>query len=364
MVVYVSPAEMNGGILQFSTSIARETRGLRKCKLFLPNVVDSKLFEDISEDVVTYNKVKTLKKNDKGIYDIAKQIMSFSPKVVIFLEDSVLMQQINEILHKAGISTAIVIHDIQHHPYRNMGTRKILVDVIRRIMTRKTIKRCTRIILLSKNSELAFRNEYKSDNSVVFRLPAHVPNVQPAIPPEMKDTSNEFFLFFGRIDEYKGINRLCLVYSSLPEEVKRSSKLVIAGKGKLSDEEWSLIKADSNIYLISRFIEDCEMVWLFQNSAAVIMPYIEASQSGVLPIAYKFGKPVIVSNLQGLTENVSIDKTGCVFDTVDELKEILYQFDKDNFSEQDISDFYQTNYSWKSNLENLLGVFLTEVSDS
>ena len=52
MIVYVSPAEMNGGILQFSTSIARETRAFRKCKLFIPNVVDSKLFEDISEDVL------------------------------------------------------------------------------------------------------------------------------------------------------------------------------------------------------------------------------------------------------------------------------------------------------------------------
>ena len=364
MIVYVSPAEMNGGILQFSTSITRETRKLRECKLFLPNVVDSKLFEDISEDVVTYKKVKTLKKNDKGIYDIAKQIMSFSPSTVIFLEDSILMQQINEILYKAGINTAVVIHDIQHHPYRNMSARKIAVDLIRRIMTRRTIKMCTRIILLSKNSEEAFRNEYKSDNSVVFRLPAHVPNAQPEAPTELGDDINQFFLFFGRIDEYKGINRLCSAYSALPEEVKRASKLVIAGKGNLSDEEQGLIKADSNIHLISRFIEDSEMVWLFQNSKAVIMPYIEASQSGVLPIAYKFGKPVIVSNLQGLTENLSIDKTGCVFDTVDELKEILCQFDKDNFSEQEILDFYQTNYSWESNLENLLGVFQTEVSDS
>lgn len=363
MIIYVSPAEMNGGILQFSTSIARETRAFRKCKLFIPNVVDSKLFEDISEDVVTYDKVKTLKKNEKGICNIAKQIMSFSPAVVIFLEDSILMQQINEILHKAGISTAIVIHDIQHHPYRNMGFRKIMVDLIRRVMTRKTIKMCTRIILLSKNSEKAFRNKYKSNNSTVFRLPAHIPNAQPAIPAELTNDFGDFFLFFGRIDEYKGINRLCLAYSSLPVELKGTKKLVIAGKGYLSDEELSLIKADTNIHLISRFIEDGEMIWLFHNSSAVILPYIEASQSGVLPIAYKYGKPVIVSNLQGLIENVSMRKTGCIFDTIDELKDILYQFDKNDFSEKEILEFYQKNYSWKSNLENLLGVFQTEVSD-
>lgn len=363
MVVYVSPAERNGGILQFSTSIARETRAFRQCKLFLPSVVDSRLFEDISEDVVTYEKVKTLRKNEKGVCNIAEQIMALSPTVVIFLEDSILMQQINEILHKAGISTAIVIHDIQHHPYRNMGVRKIAVDLIRRAMTRKTIKMCTRIVLLSNNSEKAFRDKYKSTNSIVFRLPAHIPNAQPVIPSELTNDFGDYFLFFGRIDEYKGINRLCLAYSSLPAEIKSTKKLVIAGKGTLSDEELGLIKADADIYLLNRFIEDSEMIWLFDNSSAVIMPYIEASQSGVLPIAYKYGKPVVVSNLQGLTENVSARKTGCIFDTVDELKDILAKFDKSDFSEKDILEFYQKNYSWKGNLEDLLDVFQTKVSD-
>lgn len=363
MVVYVSPAETNGGILQFSISIARETRAFRKCKLFLPNVVDSKLFEDIYEDVVIYEKVKTLRKNEKGICNIAVQIMALSPTVVIFLEDSILMQQINEILHKAGISTAIVIHDIQHHPYRKMGVRKIVVDLIRRVMTRKTIKMCTRIVLLSKNSESAFRNKYKSNNSTVFRLPAHIPNAQAVMPSELTSDFGDYFLFFERIDEYKGINRLCLAYSALPAELKSTKKLVIAGEGNLSDEELELINADTNIHLINRFIEDGEMIWLFQNSSAVIMPYIEASQSGVLPIAYKYGKPVVVSNLQGLTENVSARKTGCVFDTIDELKDILYRFDKNEFSEKEILEFYQKNYSWKGNLEDLLDNFQTEVSD-
>ena len=363
MIVYVSPAEMNGGILQFSISMARETKKLRDCKLFLPDTVESKIYEDISENIVTYNKVKTLKNNDKRICGIVKKIMSFSPEAVIFLEDSILMQQINRILNKAGISTAMVIHDIRHHPYRNMGTRRIAVDIVRRIMTRKTIKECTRIILLSKNSKLAFKDKYKSDNTVIFRLPAHMPNAQSEIPAELKNNSENFFLFFGRIDKYKGINILCSAYSSLQKNVKCRNKLVIAGKGNLSDEELRLINEDPDILLINRFIEDGEMVWLFQNSAAVIMPYVEASQSGVLPIAYKFTKPVIVSDLRGLTENVLQNKTGYIFNTTDELKEILCHFDTNDFSQQDIAEFYQRNFSWENGLENLFDIFQTKESD-
>ena len=360
MIIYVSPAEINGGILQFSTSIARETREIRKCKLFLPSTVDRELYEDIAEDVVAYNKVKTLQTSNEGIVAVAQKIISFSPEIVIFLEDSILMQQLNAIINKSGIQTAVITHDVQHHPYRKMGMRRFLVDVIRRKMTRKTIKQCTRMILLSNNSETAFKREYKCDNTVVFRLPAHVPNVKAEIPAELKDITAQYFLFFGRIDEYKGINRLCIAYSSLPEEVKDRNRLIIAGKGNLSEEESSLINADSCIHLINRFVDDSEMVWLFENTKVVIMPYIEASQSGVLPIAYKFGKPVVVSDLQGLTENVSMNRTGYAFKTIDQLKEILHRFDSDNLSEDEILEFCEENFSWKSNLETLFRIFQTK----
>ena len=90
------------------------------------------------------------------------------------------------------------------------------------------------------------------------------------------------------------------------------------------------------------------------------MPYTEASQSGVLPIAYKFGKPVLVSDLRGLTENVIEEKTGYVFRSVEELSEILRRFNSADFSvsETAISEYYQKNFLWKNNLERLFRVIL------
>lgn len=354
MIVYVSPAEVNGGILQFSTAITKKTKVFKNCKLFLPDMVDEKFYNDIRNEVVTYNKVKTLRNKDERIYSIAEQILSFSPTIVIFLEDSILMQQLNMILYKRGIRTAVVIHDVHHHPYRNMSARRIMVDVIRRKMTKKTVKQCHSIILLSQNSQKLFSNEYKADNTVVFRLPAHVPETPPVVPKEIAKMKEKFLLFFGRVDKYKGINRLCKAYISAPQELKCKIKLVIAGKGDFSDEELSLINSDDNIKAISRFMEDGEMIWLFENSEAVVIPYIEASQSGVLPIAYKFGKPVIVSDLDGLIENVSEGKTGYIFHTDEELKEILSRSDNFCFSEKDIFDYYEENYLWENNIRKLL----------
>lgn len=363
MVVYVSPAELNGGILQFSTSIARETKALTDCRLFLPDVVEESLYRDIADCVVPYVKAKTLKGNSKEILCVAEQIMSLLPDVVIFTEDSILMQQLNKILNQNAVRTAMVVHDVQHHPYREMGARRILVDVLRRRMTRKTIKCTDKIILLSANSEEAFRKEYGAKNTVVFRLPAHVPETVPQKPPEIGDEEKNFFLFFGRIDKYKGIDTLCRAYSALAEDLKAKTGLIIAGKGQLSEEESRLIQSECRITSIIRFITDSEMVWLFQNAVSVIMPYTEASQSGVLPIAYKFGKPVVVSNLRGLTENVIEEKTGYVFRSVEELSEILRRFNSADFSvsETAISEYYQKNFLWKNNLEVLLKLLCVRI---
>ena len=240
-----------------------------------------------------------------------------------------------------------------------------MIDVLRRQMIRKTIKRTDKIILLSVNSEEAFRKEYKTENTVVFRLPAHAPEAVPQKPSEIAGEKRNFFLFFGRIDKYKGIGTLCKAYSALTEDLKEKNELIIAGKGQLSEEELSLIQSERHIIPITRFITDGEMVWLFQNSLSVIMPYIEASQSGVLPIAYKFGKPVVVSDLQGLTENVLEEKTGYVFRTVEELTEILRRFGCADIpiQKEAIDEYYRDNFLWKNNLEKLFRVILCKSKD-
>jgi glycosyltransferase involved in cell wall biosynthesis len=51
---------------------------------------------------------------------------------------------------------------------------------------------------------------------------------------------------------------------------------------------------------------------LFQRASVVVLPYTDASQSGVVPLAYAFGKPVVVTDVGSLPEVVDDAETGYI----------------------------------------------------
>lgn len=96
------------------------------------------------------------------------------------------------------------------------------------------------------------------------------------------------------------------------------------------------------------------MVWLYQHACGVILPYIEASQSGVLPIAYHFGKPVIVSEQPGLLENVLLNKTGYSYHSLADFTSTLKELSKHLLLEDDIKEYYEQTMDWDKNIKNML----------
>ena len=67
----------------------------------------------------------------------------------------------------------------------------------------------------------------------------------------------------------------------------------------------------------NRHIPDEEVAELFTDADIVVLPYVEASQSGVLAIAYAFGKPVIVTDVGELASAVEDGKTGLIIPAKD-----------------------------------------------
>ena len=64
--------------------------------------------------------------------------------------------------------------------------------------------------------------------------------------------------------------------------------------------------------LHDRFVPDDEVKDYFSAADFLVLPYLTATQSGVTQIAYRFGLPMIVTDVGGLPEIVPDGRAGSV----------------------------------------------------
>jgi glycosyltransferase involved in cell wall biosynthesis len=127
------------------------------------------------------------------------------------------------------------------------------------------------------------------------------------------------FLFWGRIEPYKGLDILLDSVEGVFRKYPKL-KLVIAGRGDLSAYQDKLKLLKQNVEIYNSWISNEQMVEIFDSVDFVVAPYKAASQSGVITVAYSFGKPVIASNSGALPEQVLDGVTGLIVPTGDVTK--------------------------------------------
>lgn len=301
-------------------------------------------------EIVRYRKKKTFNIFDKAIKVVKEKILSYNPDYVISIDDAIFSMEVFYHIHNS-VKTAFMIHDVNPHP-TSSGFKKRLTIALAQQYRKIGIKCAHRIMLLSQNSMNRFKERYgENERTFLFPLGAHPPICDNIIAPREYYGEPGFVLFFGRIDKYKGISRLLKAFKNI-----NSHNLVIAGKGSLTEEECSLVESNNRVTLINRFIKDEEVLWLFENCKVVVLPYIEASQSGVLPIAYHFGKPVICSAIPGLIDFVDEEKTGYMFKDEQGLSDKILEVLNQNCSVfRDNCITYSKNYlSWSNNITKLI----------
>ena len=117
-------------------------------------------------------------------------------------------------------------------------------------------------------------------------------------------------LYFGSIREYKGLQYLINAAPAIIAEAP-GTNIIIAGEGDLN-KYFQSGQNDECFEIHNRYIPDTEVAELFQKCSVVVLPYTDGSQSGVIPIAYSFGKPVIVTDVGSIAESVEDGRTGFI----------------------------------------------------
>ena len=144
------------------------------------------------------------------------------------------------------------------------------------------------------------------------------------------------FLFFGRIEDYKGLG-FALEAGELLALRGFNFRLVVAGTGSALDRYRPQICQMPWVELMDRRIHADEIQQIFGRASAVVLPYTDATQSGVAAMAFGFGRPVIATCVGGLPDVVANEYNGLLVPPKDvgALAEAMARFiESEKLSEQ------------------------------
>jgi glycosyltransferase involved in cell wall biosynthesis len=123
------------------------------------------------------------------------------------------------------------------------------------------------------------------------------------------DTNSKFLkkniLFFGRVSKYKGVETLLKAVSLLDSDIYE--RLIIVGKSQY-DVDYSTFPEQSKLVVVDEFVSEENVKDYFDISSILVLPYSEATQSGVAMLGIASATPMVISRCGGLDEQLTDDE--------------------------------------------------------
>lgn len=256
------------------------------------------------------------------------------------------------IFHPYKTKIIQAMHDVEPHS----GDSSVKsVEMMNRVAVRfadTILLRNASFIELLKNKYNVLENRIKSLDPW-RRFPAY-----------KEETHSHRALFFGRINEYKGIEYL-------PEIVKRCPNVQFDIVGRVDSSVAHIVerlKQEANVNLCTEYVTDEQMQQYFIQDDFVILPYKSASQSGVVLDANKFGRPAIAFSVGAIENQIINNRNGLLIKAddidafVESIKRLAEMPDKEmeKFSERTYEYAYE-RFSSKRAAEHFIRLIEEEI---
>jgi len=296
-VVVLTPSD-GGGMLHYSSQMSSALGEWCDVTVIVDEGADTTLFENV--DVVELDFPGSVSEAGTKVwslwYDLYNRLSDSSVDVVHATVLNPLL--VAPLLALRNQQTVLTLHDPSDH----LGAEKRIWELARRSLVRAA-------------DQVVVHGEYNASQcEAKYGIGEKLLQINHGEYSFFRDycdapvTYDRELLFFGRIRPYKGVETL-LAADERISEVVDDYQLTIAGNGPLDVTEEEL---GAHVRLLNEFIPNEQVCELFSQCRAVVLPYREATQSGIVPIAYAFRKPVIATTVGGLPEVVVDGTTGAL----------------------------------------------------
>ena len=276
-------------------SVSKNAELYKDFKKFNLKSFNIKTYDSKIQAIISFLNILSVKKKFINFLRLNKIDVVYSPMFHLwnFL--------ISKYFFKYRIKYLFTVHDAKLHPGEN--------SFILRLIYNLSVKTANGYLTLTKTvkSQLLKDKYFRNKKIYVARF-GNIENINNIKKLEKKKGMK--FLFFGRILEYKGIHNLLIAFSKFNKDYPNST-LHIVGRGDVS-KYLKLILKNKNIYLINNWISEKSFNTFFRDFHVCVLPYIEASQSGVIPLMFSLGIPVIITPVGGLNEQVKNNYNGII----------------------------------------------------
>ena len=366
--IIIGPAyPLRGGIANFNAAL---------CNAFLKKNIDSKIISfslqypkilfpgktqldngNAPENIEISSDINSI--NPFNWFKLAKKIVKLNPDYIIvdfwmpFMAPA-LGTIIRKIKRKKNIKIIAITHNVVAHESKFYD----------KILTKYFIKSCDGFVAMSK-SVLEDIKQFTTNQHLKF-IPHPIYDIfgekvskDQALDFLKLKKEDKHILFFGLIRKYKGLDLLLKAMGT--DKIKKLNiKLIVAGEfydyklkyEKIIDE----LKIRDNVILKDTYILNQDVKYYFSVADIVAQPYKTASQSGVTQIAYHFERPMLVTDVGGLSEIVPDNKVGYVTQTTPEsIANAIFDFYENNKEAEFVENvkIEKNRFSWNAMVDGI-----------
>jgi glycosyltransferase involved in cell wall biosynthesis len=227
------------------------------------------------------------------VLQLARRLRRLNPRVAVCAMPGPLDLLMVVALRRVGIPVAVIVHDAEAHP----GDGFPLLLALQRAL----LRRADLAIALSDHVASALAR----NGSLPPRMPVLVAALPPlafgSVTPPGAHAGPRRVLCFGRLRTYKGLDLLAEALRLIGPRADMEVRVV--GQGPESTALADL-RALPGVTVENRWVPEGEISSILNWADTVVLPYREASQSGIAPTALAARRHVIATRVGGLPEQL------------------------------------------------------------